>query len=69
MEMKIESTWATKLVSKLITRSVRKKIGKDVSIQVNAVTLNPVEDGRLKLHVDMDGYVTKEDLTTLLLNG
>lgn len=68
MEMKIESTWATKLVSKLITRSVRKKLGKDVSIQVNAVTLNQAEDGKMKLHIDMDGYVTKEDLAALLLS-
>lgn len=68
MEMKIESMWATKLVSKLITRSARKKLGKDISIQVNSVTLNQVEDGKMKLHIDMDGYVTKEDLTTLLLS-
>ena len=67
MEIKIESAWATKLVSMLITRLARKKLGKDASIQVNSVTLNSVNDEELKLHVDIDAIVTKNDLQKLLL--
>ena len=67
-EMKITSKFTTGLVSKLLTSLVRKKLGYDICIELNNVSMKVVND-LVSLHVDADVEVEQEVLTDILLKG
>ena len=64
-EMKISSKFLTGIVSKIIDKLVRKKLGVDVGVQINSVQAT-MQEGNTHLHLDVDADMKKEDLENLL---
>ncbi len=63
--MKISSKFLTGIVSKIIDKLVRKKLGVDVGVQINSVQAT-MQEGNTHLHLDVDADMKKEDLENLL---
>lgn len=66
-EMKITSKFTTNLISKVINKLIRKKAGCDISVQLNEAQAN-VNNGKNRLHLDIDVEITQEELMKILKN-
>ncbi len=64
-EMKIGSKFMKTLVAKLVKRTVKKKTGYDVDIQLNEFTAS-VTDGTARVHLSVDAELNKDELTKIL---
>ena len=64
-EMKIVSGFTTTLVSKLLRFALRKKLGYDIHIQLNAIEAT-IKDGKTHVHIDADAEMDKDELTKVL---
>lgn len=64
-EMKIESKFMTRLVSKIARKVVRDKTGYDIDIQLNGMRTTVLDD-KMHIHLDLDVELSKEELNTLL---
>ena len=53
------------LVAKLVKRTVKKKTGYDVDIQLNEFTA-AVTDGTARVHLSVDAELNKDELTKIL---
>lgn len=51
--------------SKIVSKAIRNKIGCDVGIHFNSVQI-AVADGEVKVHLDADADIKKEELIKLL---
>ena len=64
-EMKIGSKLITGVVSKLIKRAIKDKIGYDMDIQLNELRATVI-DGTAHVHLDIDAELEKDELNRLL---
>ena len=64
-EMRIESKFATSVVSKIVERAVRKKFGYNIDVDLNSFR-NVVFEDKTNLHLDVDLEIGKEELDKLL---
>lgn len=64
-EMKISSKFMRNLVAKLVKRAVKKKVGYEVDIQLNELTVT-VTDGTAHVHLSVDAELNKDELTKIL---
>lgn len=64
-EMKIESKFARNVISKLLRRVLRKKLGYDIDIQMNELHAT-ITDGKAHLRMDVDAELDKEELIKIL---
>lgn len=64
-EMKIESKFIAKRVSKAIRRFVLKKFGYDVDVILNGFRTTVI-DGKTHVHLDIDFEVEKEELDKIM---
>lgn len=66
-EMKITSKFTTGLLSKILTKILKRKLGCSIDICLNSITVSIV-DGKTHAHLDADCDIPKEELARLL-NG
>lgn len=66
-EMKIQSALMTGLVSTLIRKTLRKKLGYDIDIQINNVKVS-VSDGKASIHMDADAEIETNELMRIAKN-
>lgn len=52
-EMKIKSKFLTGIISKLLGRKLKKKLGCDIDIRLNEIGLT-CDDGKVHAHLDLD---------------
>lgn len=64
-EMKISSKFMRNLVAKLVKKTIKKKVGYDVDIQLNELTVT-VTDGTAHVHLSVDAELNKDELTKIL---
>ncbi len=64
-DMKIESKFVRGLVSGILERVVKKKLGYDVDVELNAFR-TVILDERTHVHLDIDLELSKEDTYALL---
>lgn len=62
-ELNIKMPWTTKLVSKIINRVLRKKLGCNINIDLNELRTTVIDN---KLHVKVEFEFKQEDLDKLL---
>lgn len=65
-EMKITSKFLTGVVSKLLKRTLKQKLGREIDIQLNEVKLTFGEDGRLHAHLDVDCEMDSSEFAKIL---
>lgn len=64
-EMKISSKFMRNLIAKLVKKTVKKKVGYDVDIQLNEFTAT-ITDGTAHVHLSVDAELNKDELTKIL---
>ena len=60
-EMKIQSKFMTGLVSRIVKKVLRTKLGCEVDIQLNEFRTTVIDD-KTHVHLDLDADLTKEEL-------
>ena len=63
--MKIESKFMTSMISKVIKRIIKKKLGYQVDIQLNSLNVN-IEGDTAHVHLDVDADMKTADLKDLM---
>lgn len=66
-EVNIVSGFTKGVISKLIRLVLRKKTGCDINVQLNGLNVI-VNDGRTRVHLDLDAELEKDQLLKLLKN-
>ena len=64
-EMKISSKFMRNLIAKLVKKTVKKKVGCDVDVQLNELAAT-VTDGTTHVHLSVDAELNKDELTKIL---
>lgn len=64
--MKIQSKFMTGLVSRIVKKVLRTKLGCEVDIQLNEFRTTVIDD-KTHVHLDLDADLTKEELILALL--
>lgn len=61
-EMKIQSKWLTKLVSKYVMKAIKKSLGYDVTVDIGSIYVSVDDDDMAHLHLEVNADVNKDDL-------
>lgn len=64
--MKIESKFLTGVISKILERTIKRKLGYQTDIRVNAVNVTFTEDGNAHAHLDVDCGMSKDEFLNIL---
>lgn len=65
-EMKIQSKLMRGILSRIITKELKKKLGCDVNIRIRSLSAATTIDNKARIHLDVDGEISTKDLDTLL---
>lgn len=65
LKLNLNTNFMRGIVSKLIAKAIRKKLGYDVSVLINSVNV-VANDGKIKLHVDADAEMNSVEFTKLI---
>lgn len=66
-EMRIVSKFTRSIISKLVRKTLKKKTGYDVGVQVNELNV-AIADGKAHVHLNIDAELNKEELMKILKN-
>lgn len=66
LKLNLGTNFMRNIVSKLLAKAIRKKLGYDVSILINSVNVSYNNDGKIKLHVDADGEMNSVEFLKLM---
>ena len=64
-EMKITSKFTTNIVSKIITKILKQKLGYNAELKLNAIRIN-LDDEQVHIHLDVDADISKEELLKII---
>lgn len=64
---KLGSKMLKGVITGFITKSLKKQFGCDINVQINDLDIS-VEDGKAKLHIDVDGNMNQDELMKLMKN-
>ena len=64
-EMRIVTKFTKGIISKIVKKIIRKNTGYDINFQFNSLVIT-IDDGRAKLHMDVDAELDKDVLTKIL---
>lgn len=65
LKLSLNTKFMKGIVSKLIAKAVRKKLGCDIDILVNQVNVTAI-DGKIRIHADVDAETTNEEVVKLI---
>ena len=64
-EMKITSKFTTNIVSKIITKILKQKLGYNAELKLNAIRIN-LDDEQAHIHLYVDADISKEELLKII---
>lgn len=64
-EMRITSAFLTGIISRVIKKTIKKKSGYDIDIQIKEFNVI-FDDGNAAVHLEADGNLKKEELLNIL---
>lgn len=65
LRMRLSTKFMKNMVSKIISKSVYKKTGYKVNVQLNKIDIEMVE-GKIYLHADVDGEIENEEFMKII---
>lgn len=65
LKLKLSTNFMRGILAKLLVKLISKKFGYNVDIRINAIELK-TEDGKIKIHADVDGEVTNEEFKNIV---
>ena len=67
--MNIKSKLMRGLLSVVLQKLIKKKLGADVTLEINGVDIYDVDEGAVGVHLDMDALIDRTELQKLVDNG
>ena len=67
--MEIKSKLITGLLSVVLQKLIKKKLGTDITLEINGVDIYDVDEGAVGVHLDMDTLIDRTELQKLVDNG
>ena len=67
--MNIKSKLITGLLSVVLQKVIKKKLGTDITLEINGVDIYDVDKGAVAVHLDMDALIDRTELQKLVDNG
>lgn len=67
--MNIKSKLIRGLLSVALQKLIKKKLGTDITLEINGVDIYDVDEGRVGVHLDMDAFIDRTELQKLVDNG
>ena len=65
LKIAINSAFMKLIIKTVLSKAIEKKLGYKIDIQINEIKAD-VTGGVVKLHLDMDGQITTDELSKLL---
>lgn len=65
LKIAINSAFMKRIIKTILSKVIEKKLGYKIDIQINEIKAD-VTGGNVKLHLDMDGQMTTDELSKLL---
>ena len=65
LKIAINSAFMKRIIKTVLSKVIEKKLGYKIVIQINEIKAD-VTGGVVKLHLDMDGQMTTDELSKLL---
>ena len=65
LRMRLSTKFMKNIVSKIISKSIYKKTGYKVNVQLNKIDIEMV-DGKIFLHADVDGEIENEEFMKII---
>ena len=67
--MNIKSKLITGLLSVVLQKLIKKKLGTDITLEINGIDIYDVDEGAVGVHLDMDALIDRTELQKLVDNG
>lgn len=67
--MNIKSKFIGGLLSVVLQKVIKKKLGVDITLQINGIDIYDVDEGAVGVHLDMDALIDRTELQKLVDNG
>ena len=67
--MNIKSKLMRGLLSVVLQKLIKKKLGTDITLEINGVDIYDVDEGAVGVHLDMDALIDRTELQKLMDNG
>ena len=67
--MNIKSKLITGLLSVVLQKLIKKKLGTDIRLEINGIDIYDVDEGAVGVHLDMDALIDRTELQKLVDNG
>lgn len=67
--MNIKSKLIRGLLSVVLQKLIKKKLGTDITLEINGVDIYDVDEGAVGVHLDMDALIDRTELQKLVDTG
>ena len=67
--MIIKSKLITGILSVVLQKVIKKKLGTDITLEINGVDIYDVDEEAVGVHLDMDALIDRTELQKLVDNG
>lgn len=67
--MNIKSKLITELLSVVLQKLIKKKLGTDITLQINGVDIYDADEKSVGVHLDMYVFIGKTEVQKLVDNG
>jgi hypothetical protein len=65
LKLKLSTKFMRGIIANLISKAISKKLGYNIDVPINEIALK-TEDGKIKIHLDVDGEVTNEEFKNII---
>lgn len=65
MKIRLSTRFMRSIVSKIIKRSISKKLGYDIDILINEIEIENIDE-KIHLHIDVDSEISNRDFAKFL---
>ena len=67
--MNIKSKLIRGLLSVVLQKLIKKKLGTDITLEINGIDIYDVDEGAVRVHLDMDALIDRTELQKLVDNA
>ena len=67
--MNIKSKIIRGLLSVVLQKLIKKKLGTDITLEINSVDIYDVDEKAVRVYIDMDALIDRTELYKLVDNG
>lgn len=65
LKLNLSAGFMRSMIAKIIARAIRKKLGCDIDILINNVSVQ-AKEGKIRIHADLDAETSNENFTKMI---